>query len=194
MPDLNNSSKVYRGTIVLGALAVGMFGFAYALVPLYEVFCEVTGLNGKTSGRPVELLATESDTGREVTVQFLARVGNGMPWEFRPATHQYKVKLGQTSITNYYARNRAAYPVTGRAVPSVSPGHTAEFVNKVECFCFNQQALEAGEEIQMPVKFYISEALPNDVHTVTLSYTMFKASSNENTTHMDMAMLSSSRI
>ena len=192
MTDLNNSSKVYRGTIMLGALAIGMFGFAYALVPLYEVFCEITGLNGKTSGQRVELLAAESDTGREVTVQFLARVGNGMPWEFRPATHQYKVKLGQTSITNYYARNRAAYSVTGRAVPSVSPGHTAEFVNKVECFCFNEQALEAGEEIHMPVKFYISDELPNDIHTVTLSSTMFKAPSNETPTHM--AMLSSNRI
>ena len=192
MTDLNNSSKVYRGTIMLGALAIGMFGFAYALVPLYEVFCEITGLNGKTSGQRVELLAAESDTGREVTVQFLARVGNGMPWEFRPATHQYKEKLGQTSITNYYARNRAAYSVTGRAVPSVSPGHTAEFVNKVECFCFNEQALEAGEEIHMPVKFYISDELPNDIHTVTLSYTMFKAPSNETATHM--AMLSSNRI
>jgi len=192
MTDLNNNSKVYRGTIMLGALAVGMFGFAYALVPLYEIFCEVTGLNGKTSDQRVEMLATESNTGREVTIQFLARVGNGMPWEFRPATHQYKVKLGQTSITNYYARNRAAYAVTGQAVPSVSPGHTAEFVNKVECFCFNQQALEAGEEIHMPVKFYISEELPDDVHTVTLSYTMFKAPSHENTSHM--AMLSSNRI
>tara|TARA_Y100000815_G_scaffold263345_1_gene277810 strand:+ start:27 stop:605 length:579 start_codon:yes stop_codon:yes gene_type:complete len=192
MTDLTNNSKVYRGTIMLCVLAVGMFGFAYALVPLYDVFCELTGINGKTSGQSVELLETESDSGRVVTVQFLARVGNGMPWEFRPATHQYKVKLGQTSITNYYARNRATYAVTGQAVPSISPGHTAEYVKKVECFCFNQQELEAGEETNMPVKFYISEELPDDVNTVTLSYTMFKAPARKPPTHT--AMLSSNRI
>lgn len=192
MTDSTLTSKVYRETVVLGVLAVGMFGFAFALVPLYEVFCEVTGLNGKTSGRSVELVETESGSGRQVTVQFLARVGNGMPWEFRPETHQYKVKLGQTSVTHYYARNRSAYTVTGQAVPSISPGHTAKYVKKVECFCFNQQKLEPGEQVNMPVKFYISNELPDDVSTVTLSYTMFKAPEHGPST--DVAMLSSKRI
>ena len=93
---------------------------------------------------------------------------------FRPTTHQLTVRLGQVTTTNYYARNRAAQAVTGQAVPSVSPGLAAEYLRKVECFCFSQQHLEAGEERQMPLRFYISEDLPKKIHTLSLSYTLFK--------------------
>ena len=170
--------NIHRKHIVLLiSLAVGMFGFAYALVPLYQVFCEVTGLNGKTSGRARDVSTIYQNqviaSDREVTIQFLANVNNGMPWEFRPATHQLRVRLGELNTTDFYARNRAAQAVTGQAVPSVSPGFAAECLQKVECFCFSQQ-LEAGEDRHMPLRFDIGDDLPEEIHTLTLSYTLFK--------------------
>ena len=176
MNDTRNNQR--KHVIALAALAVGMLGFAYALVPLYEVFCEVTGLNGRSSGltanTPTNSQALVRSSDREVTVQFLAHVGNGMPWEFRPTEHRLQVRLGEINTTDYYARNRAAQAVTGQAVPSVAPGYAAKYLHKVECFCFSQQRLEAGEDLHMPVRFYIGDDLPAEVHTLTLSYTLFK--------------------
>ena len=172
---MNETPNTQRKHVVLLlSLAVGMFGFAFALVPLYEVFCEVTGLNGKTAGRAAGPATVSQVSGREVTIQFLAHVGNGMPWEFRPTEHQLRVRLGEVNTTDYYARNRAAQAVTGQAVPSVSPGYAAKYLHKVECFCFTQQHLDAGEDQQMPVRFYIGDDLPEEIHTLTLSYTLFK--------------------
>ncbi len=176
MTETSNSPR--KSVVLLVSLALGMFGFAYALVPLYEVFCEVTGFNGKTSSRAADPAnipdARLASSDREVTIQFLAHVANGMPWEFRPTEHQLRVRLGEINTTHYYARNRAAQAVTGQAVPSVSPGYAAKYLHKVECFCFTQQHLEAGEEQEMPVRFYLDAELPEEVHTLSLSYTLFK--------------------
>lgn len=162
--------------ILLSSLAVGMLGFAFALVPLYAIFCEVTGINGKTysreiSAEPAVLQVSE----REVTIQFLAQVSRGMPWEFRPTESQLKIQLGEVRVTSYYARNRADQTVIGQAVPSISPGYAAQYLHKLECFCFTEQVLEAGEEQQMAVRFYIDEDLPEEIHTLTLSYSLFPA-------------------
>lgn len=168
-------NKQRKHTTLLVLLAVGMFGFAFALVPLYTVFCEITGLNGKTGGQATSVAeAVAPGAGREVTVQFLAHVGRGMPWEFRPTQHKLRVRTGETYTTTYYARNRAAQTVVGQAVPSVAPGWAAAHLHKVECFCFNQQHLEAGEAIEMPVTFYVDENLPEAVSTFSLSYTLFR--------------------
>ncbi|MCH8264220.1 MAG: cytochrome c oxidase assembly protein [Proteobacteria bacterium] len=161
--------------ILLSALAVGMVGFSFALVPLYAIFCEVVGLNGKKyeqeiSAEPAVLQVSE----REVTIQFLANVSNGMPWEFRPTVHQLRVRLGEITTTDYYARNLAAQAVTGQAVPSVAPGVAARYLHKIECFCFVQQHLEAGEDRHMPLRFYIGDDLPEEIQTLSLSYTLFK--------------------
>ena len=171
-PDL--TSRKRRNIVQLSALAIGMFAFAFALVPLYEVFCEITGLNGKTSGSAADITQVASSSGREVRIQFLGRVGNGMPWEFRPTQHELHVRVGELNFTDYYARNRAAQSVTGQAVPSVSPGQAAQYLHKVECFCFNRQRLAAGEDMKMPVRFYVGEDLPEDIHTISLSYTLFR--------------------
>ncbi len=168
---VNNQRKQ---VVLLVSLAVGMFGFAYALVPLYAVFCEVTGINGKTSASVAEIVDVAPVPGREVTIQFLGRVGNGMPWEFRPTERQQKVRLGEMNATDYYARNRASQALIGQAVPSVSPGYAAKYLRKVECFCFNKQLLEAGEDKNMPVRFYVDDDLPPEIHTLSLSYTLFK--------------------
>ena len=174
MTETRNNQR--KHVVLLSLLAVGMFGFAYALVPLYQVFCEVTGLNGRTSGTAADPVTISEvvATDREVTIQFLANVGNGMPWEFRPAVHQLRVRLGEINTTDFYARNRAAQAVTGQAVPSVSPGYAAKYLHKVECFCFRQQYLEAGEDRNMPLRFYIGDDLPEEVRTLSLSYTLFK--------------------
>ena len=175
MNDTRHNQR--KQVILLSTLAVGMLGFAYALVPLYEVFCEITGINGKTSGRvadPSTVAEVLIESDRVVTIQFLGQVANGMPWEFRPTEHQIQVRLGEINTTDYYARNRAAQAVTGQAVPSVTPGYAAKYLHKVECFCFSQQLLEAGEEVRMPVKFYVDVELPEEVRTLSLSYTLFR--------------------
>ena len=172
MNETHNNQR--KHVVLLFSLAVGMFGFAFALVPLYEVFCEVTGLNGKTSARVADPATVPQASDREVTIQFLAHVGNGMPWEFRPTEHQLRVRLGEVNSTDYYTRNRAAQAVTGQAVPSVMPGKAAKYLHKIECFCFTQQYLEAGEDRYMPVRFSVGDDLPKEVHTLSLSYTLFK--------------------
>jgi cytochrome c oxidase assembly protein subunit 11 len=181
MPAARNNQRKHIAALLV--VVVGMFGFAFALVPLYDVFCELTGLNGKTSGRAVvsEPRALEAGANpiaevsdREVTIQFLARVGRGMPWEFRPTETRLRVRPGQMTTTNFYVRNRAGRAVTGQAVPSVSPGLAALHLHKTECFCFTQQTLEAGQDMEMPVTFYIDDDLPDDIGTLSLSYTLFK--------------------
>lgn len=168
-----------RHTTLLLALAVGMFGFAFALVPLYDVFCEITGLNGKTSGQ-TELLA-EIDRfavpqDREVKIEFLASVARGMPWEFKPMDKEISVRPGEMNKTTFFVRNRSNKTVIGQAVPSVSPGQAALYLKKIECFCFEQQELMAGAEMEMGVTFYVDPELPAHINELTLSYTMFLVS------------------
>jgi len=169
-------NKQRKHLVLLSTLALGMLGFSFALVPLYEVFCEVTGINGKTSNAVVvEPTTVIQESEREVTIQFLAQVARGMPWEFRPTEHQLRVRVGEVNLTSYYARNRSAQGVTGQAVPSVSPGNAARYLRKIECFCFTEQYLEAGEAQQMSVRFYIDEELPEEINTLSLSYSLFNA-------------------
>jgi cytochrome c oxidase assembly protein subunit 11 len=162
-----------RHALALLMLATGMFGFAFALVPLYETFCEWTGLNGRTAARAGVVDSAVPAADREVTIQFLAQAANGMPWEFRPLEKEMRVRLGTMNATRFYVRNRADTAVTGQAVPSVAPSRAAPYLTKLECFCFTQQRLEAGAETEMPVRFYVGTELPEQVRTLTLSYTFF---------------------
>lgn len=168
-----------KHTFLLFALAGGMFGFAFALVPLYDVLCEVTGLNGKTStqsalAEEIEGFAVPLD--RRVTIEFLASTARGMPWEFRPLEQQMRVQPGTMNTAIFYVRNRARTAIIGQAVPSVSPGRAALYLKKIECFCFEQQKLPAGGEMDMAVSFFIDPDLPADIRKLTLSYTMFLVS------------------
>lgn len=172
MNTSNNSKR--RHVAVLLLVATGMFGFAFALVPLYEIFCEITGINGRTSGEAVSAAPIAEVSDREVTIQFSAQVNRGMPWEFRPTESQMRVRLGEVNTTEYYARNRASGMVTGQAVPSVAPSAAAPYLHKVECFCFTQQHLAGDADIDMPVQFYVDPELPEDIGTLSLSYTMFR--------------------
>lgn len=153
---------------------VAMFGFGFALIPLYDVFCEVTGLNGKTGTRAVAVEKGAVDTERTVTVEFVANVNVSAPWEFAPTVTRMQVHPGEFYQTSYRARNLAAEPLVGQAVPSVSPGQAARHFQKIECFCFTRQEFAAKEGRDMPVVFMVDPALPSDISTVTLSYTFFK--------------------
>ncbi len=157
----------------LGLAALAMFGFGYALVPLYNVFCEVTGLNGKPTGRIESAAAVTPDRSRTVTVEFTASVHRGMPWEFRPEQKRMQVHPGEEMVARYTARNATSDTIVGQAIPSVSPGLAAAHFRKIECFCFSRQELKAGETREMPVRFVVDPDLDPAVRTVTLSYTFF---------------------
>jgi cytochrome c oxidase assembly protein subunit 11 len=148
-----------------------MFGFGYALVPLYDVLCQVTGLNGKTGRAEAEPRAAVSD--RVVTVEFMGNATSGLPWEFRPLTKRLDVRLGETMEVKYYVRNLTQDTITGQAIPSVAPGLVATQFKKIECFCFSQQTLKPGEAREMPVRFVIDPEIDRSVHTITLSYAFF---------------------
>jgi len=160
----------------LGIAAVLMFGFGFALVPLYDVFCDITGINGKT-GRieQEEALSQKVDEDRLVTVEFLATVHSDLPWEFRPMVRKIKVHPGEITEVNYYARNKTDNLVAGQAVPSLAPGLAAKYFNKTECFCFTRQSLGPGEGKKMPLRFVVDPELPDNVRTVSLSYTFYQA-------------------
>ena len=154
-------------------ITVGMFGFGFALVPLYDMFCDITGLNGKTNSEAFLPLANLIDTSREVTVQFVATNNDYMPWEFKPEVFKIKVHPGEEIKTTFYAKNPSSKAMMAQAIPSVSPSRAASYFLKTECFCFNQQQLAAGEAIDMPLKFIVDRDLPTNVRTITLSYTLF---------------------
>jgi len=154
-------------------VALLMFGFGYALVPLYEVFCEVTGINGKTSNTPATLLVDGVDTSRVVTIEFLAKPNKDMPWIFKPEVRRMTVHPGEVYVMNYLAENPTAQMIVGQAVPSVSPGQAALYLHKIECFCFTQQQLAGGKNMLMPVQFYVDPALPAQFSTITLNYTLY---------------------
>ena len=178
----NSNSQRTGTTRLVGKLAVavvGMFGFGFALVPIYDVFCEWTGLNGKTGGRyAYEAQEVGIDEERLVTVQFTASNNSGMGWEFHPMVNQVQVHPGELTEIKFFARNPSAAMSIGQAVPSVVPFKAADFLHKTECFCFTQQVLQAGEAIEMPVMFFVDQDIPDDVHKLTLSYTLFDVTKN----------------
>lgn len=167
-----------KHTLLLVGLAVGMFAFAVAVMPpLYDVICEVTGFNGRASAQVAlrdEIERRPATVERNVTVQFLAKSARGMPWEFRPVKDSAIIRPGEMNNAVFYVRNRSNQTVTGQAVPSISPGQAALYLKKIECFCFEQQELSAGAEMEMGVSFFVDADLPESINELTLSYTMFR--------------------
>ncbi len=157
-------------------IVLSMFGFGFALVPLYDVLCAVTGFNGKTSGQYILDEAAASEPAideRLVTVQFLANNNGGMPWDFRPAQRALTLAPGVPHSAEFYVRNNTDKTMTAQAVPSVTPFRAAEYLHKTECFCFEQQTLAAGESLDMPLRFIVDNELPPEVTKMTLSYTLY---------------------
>ena len=168
-----NGGGVRIMVLKLAGLTVAMFGFGFLLVPIYEVFCDITGLGGRTSGEAAQHVAVAPDTSRSVRVEFVASVNANGPWEFRPAVASMTVHPGEMYTTTDWARNMRDLDVIGHAVPSVAPGSAARYFTKTECFCFTEQQFGPNEGRDMPVIFIIDPDLPAHVDTVTLSYTFF---------------------
>ena len=176
MSSLEQRHAIRRTAARLALATCVMFGFGYALVPLYNVFCEVTGLNGKTGRLTAEAAAGVGiDQSRLVTVEFVTNVGAGMPWEFKPLVSKVRVHPGAETQVEFEASNQASFAVTGSAVPSVAPNAAARYFSKTECFCFTQQSLEPHESRTMPVRFVVDPRLPRDVEVLTLAYTFFES-------------------
>jgi cytochrome c oxidase assembly protein subunit 11 len=165
MPDRRLSLK-------LALLTVAMFGFGFALVPIYDVFCEVTGFGGRTASS-AEVVVESPDVDRSVRLEFVASVNRTAPFEFRPASSSMQVAPGKIYETTYFARNLTDSAIVARAVPSVSPGLAAEHLKKIECFCFTEQSFEALEGRDMGVTFMLEPGLPEHIDTLTLSYALF---------------------
>lgn len=157
----------------------GSILFAFSLVPLYDVLCTVTGLNGKTDS-----VASQStsvvDENRWVKVEFTSNVMPGLSWNFHPQQNSIMVRPGKIETVLFEARNMTNQPVSGQAVPSVSPGSATTYIKKIECFCFVKQELQPGETKLMPLRFYVSPDLPEKVEAITLSYAFFSAVDSAN--------------
>lgn len=156
-------------------IVAGSIAFSIALVPLYNVLCTLTGLNGKTETTASEISNTKVDESRWVTVQFTSNVMPGLGWNFHPKQSSIKLHPGQIQTVLFEAKNITSQVVAGQAVPSVSPGVASIYFKKIECFCFTRQELQPGETKLMPLRFFISPDLPSDISEMTLSYAFFIA-------------------
>lgn len=167
--------KNRRTVTKLSFVAAAMVGFGFALVPLYNLICDISGLNGKTGRLEKEqALAQRQDLSRLITIEFDGNVNADLPWDFAPKQRRMQVHPGQISEAVYVARNRSDQTITGQAIPSVVPSRAARYFSKTECFCFTQQTFAAGEGRDMPIRFIVDPDLPKDVRTITLSYQFFK--------------------
>ncbi len=169
--DLKNKKLVRK----LLWLVVGSLLFAFALVPLYDVLCSLTGLNGKTQNSAALAAKAKVDNTRWVTVQFTSSVMPGLGWNFYPKQASIRMHPGQIETVLFVAKNITNEVVVGQAVPSITPGIAAANLKKIECFCFVRQSLKPGEEKEMPLRFFVSPELPRDVSDMTLSYSFFPA-------------------
>ena len=158
---------------VLVLVVLGMFGFGYALVPLYDVLCEITGINGKVEAATIKEVSYVVDKNREIIVEFITALNEATPMVFRSEIKKLKVHPGEYYTVNFYAENKTDKVMVARAIPSISPGLAAEFFKKTECFCFSEQTFKAREGRIMPVRFVVDPELPEKYKTITLAYTFF---------------------
>lgn len=155
-------------------IVLGMCAFVVALVPLYDLFCEITGLNGKTGGQYAYDPATVApDKSRLIKINFITNTNEGMVWDFWPEKGAVRVHPGELKEVNFFVKNTTDKVMVGQAIPSVVPVSAAAYFHKTECFCFNQQVLQPGEEMAMPMRFIVGREVPNTVQSISLSYALF---------------------
>jgi cytochrome c oxidase assembly protein subunit 11 len=178
-PDRERKKR--RTLLLLGGLAAGMFGFGFAMVPLYGLLCQVTGVQSveqRTAlsdqvGAPAP---GEVDEDRWITVKFDATVHPDLPWKITPMKRKMRVRPGEMHLVQFVAENRSGGEITGQAIPSVAPWQATGFFSKMECFCFSQQTLAGSERKEMPLRFSVSPDLPADIGSLTLSYSVMRVS------------------
>ncbi len=167
--------KSQRQALILGVVVVAMFGFGFAMVPLYKLVCSVAGINSiADSGGRVRAnvyLPGKVDRTRTITVEFDATLNTGLPWELLPAVKKLKVHPGEISVVSWHVRNNSDREIVAQAIPGVTPWQATEYLKKIECFCFTQQTLAPGESREMPLRFVIDAKMPARIKTLTLSYT-----------------------
>lgn len=168
-----------RTALYLSATVAGMLGLSFASVPLYDLFCRVTGYGGTPLRASEEQASTVVADTREFTIRFDANTSSELPWTFKPEQKTVTVKAGEQKVVYYKAINHSDRPVTGRATFNVSPDKTGPYFVKVDCFCFTEQTLQPGQDVDMPVLFYVDPAISDEarlseVKTITLSYTFFR--------------------
>ncbi|OYW51029.1 MAG: cytochrome c oxidase assembly protein [Novosphingobium sp. 28-62-57] len=171
-----NSAKNRKVGMLAAGGALAMLGLGYASVPLYQLFCQVTGYGGTTQRADATTAAGVKIAGKSVTVRFDANVARDMPWEFKAMQVKQEVRIGQRQMARYQARNLSGQAVTGTAIFNVSPEQAGKYFNKIQCFCFTEQTLQPGQEIPMPVIYYVDPAIlddpaAKDIAEITLSYT-----------------------
>lgn len=170
------TSNNARTALLLGGLVAGMVGLSFAAVPLYDLFCRVTGFGGTTQ---VATELPEQISEQTIKVRFNADVNKKLPWAFQPTEREVSLRLGESGLTFYKARNLAARRTVGTATYNVSPPSAGKYFSKVQCFCFTEQALEPGQEMEMAVSYFVDPAILEDpetrnLKTITLSYTFFR--------------------
>ncbi len=170
-----------RTATKLFAVAIAMFGFGYLLVPIYNVFCDLTGLNGKTG----TISATEVDPdgidrSRMIAVEFDTNLRQ-LPWDFEVVDRKVRVHPGEIGEAVFRVRNNADHEIVGRAIPSVAPTQAAIYFDKTECFCFDEQRVKPGEEVEMVVKFVVNTEIPQRFGSLVLSYTFFQVPGSDKT-------------
>lgn len=166
---------------LLAVMVIGMFGFGFALVPIYNSLCKSLGINGKTNTESIayDAATTKISHDRTVMVEFVATNNSGVPWAFYPKTHRLAVHPGEIAQLAFYAENKTDHRMTVQAIPSVTPGIAAKYLKKTECFCFTQQTLNGHEAMDMPLLFHLDANLPANVSTITLAYTLFDVSDRD---------------
>jgi len=160
--------------ILMAILA--MAGFSFMLVPIYNVFCDITGLNGKLDLSTLAATPQGIDVSRTVTVEFVVNHNRNMPWIFKPKHTTLKVHPGEVAHTAYYAKNTSKRTMIGQAIPSIAPSKVSKYFKKIQCFCFNSQKLGPSESAYLDLQFYLAPEFPQDIHRLTLSYTIFDVS------------------
>lgn len=176
MDKRNVDKRNLRAASKLLLVVIGMFAFGYALVPLYDVFCDITGLNGRVGVEAATNIDYVIDPNRQITLEFITSVNEDTPLNFGAKIQKMKVIPGKLYHVEFWARNLKKESMVGRAVPSVAPGLASQYLKKTECFCFSEQKFKAGEKKLMPVRFVIDPALPEEYKDVTLAYTFFEVS------------------
>lgn len=167
--------KINRKSLISVLIPIGMFAFGFALIPLYDVFCDITGLNTKIEKTPYNSPSPSKpvDTSRLITVQFSTKNNNKMPWEFSPNLSEIKLHPGEIGILEFKVRNKTNQTMIGQIIPNIAPAEATNYLHKVECFCFTSQTLKPLEKKLMPLRIIVDRELPSHIDTLTLLYTLF---------------------
>lgn len=174
------SDKNTRSALMAGIFALSMLGVGYAAVPLYEIFCQVTGYGGTTQRVDAVEAATVQATTKPMSIRFDSNVNSALPWSFKPEQATDRVTIGARDMAIYIAKNESSHPVVGTATFNVTPVLAGKYFHKVQCFCFTEQLLKPGQQVRMPVLYYVDPAIladpeTKDINEITLSYTFYRS-------------------